>query len=188
MTAFATAPDLAKRLHRTFAAGDESEWIDELLEDASAFLRAEIGQEVFPRTTSTYTAYPTNGREDLPQIPVLAVTAVTRDGQNIPFTVRPGLVHVDGDEPCDVTFTWGYENPPRELTRVACVLVSQTLLPLEAQLGLTAGGLSSAQIDEFRIAWADAGEQSGMAIPERLLTRLRRTYGRGDVHIQETDG
>jgi len=68
------------------------------------------------------------------------------------------------------------------------VLVSQTLITLEAQLGLTAGGLSSAQIDEFRLAWANAGEQSGMEIPPRLLASLRRQFGRGDVHVLETNG
>jgi hypothetical protein len=188
MTAFATAEDLGNRLRRTFQEGDESDWITELLEDASEHIRGEIGQKVFPRTTSTYTAYPTNGREDLPQVPVVAVTGVTRDGHDVPFTTRPGRVLVDGDDPCDITFTWGYENAPRELTRVACVLVSSTLITLEAQLGLTAGGLSSAQIDEFRLAWANAGEQSGMEIPPRLLDSLRRQFGRGDVHVVETNG
>jgi len=188
MTAFAKAADLGKRLQRTFTAGAETEWIDELLADASSYLRGEIGQVVFPRTTSTYTAYPTNGREDLPQHPVVTVDAVVRDSVGIEFTYRPGRITVDCDDPCDVTFTWGYETAPRELTRVACVLVSQTLITLEAQLGLTAGGLSSAQIDEFRLAWANAGEQSGMEAPPRLLASLRRQFGRGDVHVSETDG
>lgn len=188
MDAFATAEQLGKRLKRTFTDGAEKEWIEELLEDATAYLRSEIEQEIYPRTTSTYTAYPTNGREDLPQVPIVEVLAVTRDGQDLDFRYLPGRVLVDDDAPCDVTFTWGYATVPRELTRVTCVLVSQVLMLLEAELGLTVGGLSSAQIDEFRLAWADAGEQSGMTLPDRLRDRLRRQYGRGDVHVAEASG
>lgn len=185
MSAFATAGDLGKRLKRTFQEGDEVNWINELLEDASSYLRSVIGQEVFPRTTSTYTAYPTNGREDLPQWPVVSVQEVRRNGALITYRYEPGVVIVGSDEPCEITFTWGYETAPRELSRLACVLVSQTLLPLEAELGLTAGGLSSAQIDDFRIAWADGGEQSGMTLTEHAENRIRREFGRGDVHVTE---
>ena len=60
--------------------------------------------------------------------------------------------------------------------------------PLEAKLGLTVGGLSSAQIDDFRLAWADGGEGSGMSLPERLATALRQTYGQGAVYVVETRG
>ena len=188
MTAFATAADLGKKLKRDFAEGEETEWIEELLEDASGLIRTELEQEVFPRRTSTYTAYPTNGREDLPQWPVVSVDAVTRNGEPIAWTYRPGILTVDGDEPCEVTFTWGYENAPRELQRLTCVLVSQALLPLEAQLGLTVGGLSSAQIDDFRLAWADGGKESGMELTEHNVRRIRRQFSRGSVHVSESSG
>jgi hypothetical protein len=188
MTAFATIEDLEKRLHRTFDVG-EREWIEELLEDASEHLRTVvIGQQVFPRQQTTYTAYPDAGREDLPQWPVVSIDSVTRDDIEIPYRYRPGYIVVDGDEPADVTFTWGYATAPRELARVTCVLVSQTLLPLEAKLGLTVGGLSSAQIDDFRLAWANGGEGSGMTLPDRLADSLRQTYGQGAVHVVETRG
>lgn len=188
MDAFAVAADLGKRLKRTFTEGEETEWIDSLLADASSYLRGEIGQEVFPRRQSTYTAYPMNGREDLPQHPVVSVDAVTRDGTPIDFTVRPGFVLVDGDDPCDITFTFGYAEAPSELLRLACVLVSQTLITVEAQLGLTAGGLSSAQIDDFRLAWANAGQESGMTLTPHALASIQRQFGCGGVAVVGTDG
>lgn len=187
MEAFATADELAKRLRREFT-DDEKEWLNELLEDASAHLRDIIGDPVFPRVTTTYIAYPSGGREDIPGKPIVAVTSVTRGGRPIQHVYRPGYIIVDSDEPCEVTFTAGYSEPPRELARIACVLVSQTLITLEAQLGLTAGGLSSAAIDDFRLAWANAGEQSGMELQPRTEGMLRDRYGPGRIHVGGTNG
>src|SRR5690606_36457363 len=141
-----------------------------------------------PRVTTTYTAYPSGGREDNPGKPIVAVEAVTRGGEPVAFRYRPGYITVDSDEPCEVTFTAGYAEAPRELARLACVLVSQTLITLEAQLGLTAGGLSSAAIDDFRLAWANAGEQSGMELLPRTEDALRDRYGPGRAHHGGTSG
>lgn len=185
MEAFAAATDLATRLNRVFTAEEEA-WIDELLADASAHLRSIIGQQVFPRQTVTYTAYPQAGREDLPQWPVVSVTSVTRESVPIDFEYRPGFILVSGDDPCEVTFTFGLTTAPDELKRLACVLVSSALLPLEQKLGLTAGGLSSVAIDDFKLAWADAGEQSGMALTKHAEASIRRQFGRGDVVMVET--
>lgn len=185
MVAFATADDLATRLNRVFTEAEEA-WIDELLADATAHLQSVIGQQVYPQTTSEYVAYPSGGRVDLPQWPVVEVVSVERDGAAIDYTYRPGFVMVDGDDPCDVTFTWGYETVPGELKRLACVLVSQALLPLEAKLGLTAGGLSSVAIDDFKLAWADAGEQSGMTLTVHAEASIRRQFGQGNVTVMET--
>lgn len=186
MVAFATAAELGKKLNRTFAAGAETEWIDELLADASDHLRSVIGQQVFPQTTSEYTAYPSGGRVDLPQWPVVGVVSVKRDGATLDHKYRPGFIMVAGDEPCDVEFTWGYSTVPNELKRLACVLVSSALLPLEQKLGLTAGGLSSVAIDDFKLAWADAGEQSGMALTKHAEESIRKQFGQGNVTVMET--
>lgn len=186
MVAFATAAELGKKLKRTFAPGYETEWIDELLSDASDHLRSVIGQEVYPQTTSTYVAYPSGGRVDLPQWPVISVGAVERDGKAVAHTYRPGFIVVGSDEPVDVTFTWGYEVAPKELKRLACVLVSQTLIPLEAELGLSAGGLSSVAIDDFKLAWADAGEASGMSLTTHAEAAVRRAFGQGNIDVIET--
>lgn len=187
MEPFAKAGELATRLRREFN-DEEKKWLDELLVDASAHLRDVIGDPVFPRVTTTYTAYPSGGREDIPGKPIVSVDAVTRAGVDVPFQYRPGYITVSGDEPCEVTFTSGYEEAPRELARLACVLVSQTLITLEAQLGLTAGGLSSAAIDDFRLAWANAGEQSGMELQPRTEDMLRDRYGAGRVYVGGTSG
>lgn len=186
-TAFATADELGGKLRRTFT-DEEKEWIEDLLEDAASFLRGQLDHQwIYPRRSTTYTAYPSGGREFLPQHPVVSVDAVTRGGVNIPYTYREGYMYVTGCEPVDITFTFGYAVAPRELARLSCVLVSQTLLPLEAELGLTAGGLSSAQIDEFRIAWADGGAQSGMTLTDTALASLVRQFGISTDAVVETN-
>lgn len=185
MTAFATHVELAALLKRTFTVPEQA-WVTELLDAASSYLRGEIGQLVFPRTTSTYVAYPNGGREDLPQWPVVSVDAVERGGVDIEFTYRPGYIKVRGDDPCDVTFTWGFEDAPSELNRLACVLVSAALLPLEQGLGLSVGGLSSVALDDFKVAFADAGAAAGMVLPPIQLASIRRQFGRGDVTVVET--
>lgn len=186
MVAFATAAELGTRLNRTFTSGAETDWIDGLLADASDHLRLVIGQQVYPQTTSEYVAYPSGGRVDLPQWPVIGIVSVERDSEAIDYTYRPGYITVDGDEACDVKFTWGYASIPPELKRLACVLVSQSLTTLEAQLGLTAGGLSSVALDDFKLAWADAGAQSGMVLTEHAEASIRRQFGQGDVQVLET--
>lgn len=186
MVAFATAADLGKRLKRTFASGSETEWIDELLADATAHLQSVIGQKVYPRTTSEYVAYPSGGRVDLPQWPVVEIVSVKRDGAPVDYTYRPGFIMVNGDDPVDVKFTWGHHAVPDELKRLACVLVSSALLPLEQKLGLTAGGLSSVAIDDFKLAWADAGAQSGMALTPHAEAAIREQFGQGSVHVAES--
>ena len=186
MVAFATAAELGLKLNRTFTPGAETAWINGLLADASEYLRKVIGQQVYPQTTSEYTAYPSGGRVDLPQWPIVAVVSVKRDGADIDYLYRPGFIMVTGDDPCDVKFTWGYADAPNELVRLACVLVSQTLLPLEAKIGLTAGGLSSVAIDDFKLAWADAGAQSGMTLTEHAEAAVKQQFGQGGILVMET--
>lgn len=183
--AFATYEDLEARLQRTFTT-EEQPWITTLLEDASTYLRSVIGYDIYPQASATFTAYPDGGRVDIPQYPVVTVDAVQRDGGDIDYTYRPGYIIVAGDEATDVTFTYGLETAPDDLVRLACVLVSAALLPLEQSLGLTAGGLSSVQIDDFKIAWADAGASSGMVLPPIQAAALRAQWGKGSSVVVET--
>lgn len=185
MVAFAEAADLAKLLNRVFTA-DEIIWVDDLLDAASTYLRSAIGQDVYPQTQSTFVAYPDSGRVDLPQWPVVSVDTVERDAVAVDFTYRPGFLMVSCDDPVDVTFTWGYATAPPELVRLACVLVSQALLTLENDIGLTAGGLSSVAIDDFKLAWADAGEQSGMTLTRHAEAAVKRQFGRGGSWVVDT--
>jgi len=184
--AFATADDLAARLNRTFT-DDEAAWIDTLLEDASAYLREDVlGLQVYPQATATFVAYPGSGEIDLPQSPVVSVDSVQVNGTDTSYTRYDNTLYVGTNEPVSVTFTYGYEEPPASLKRWACVLVSQALIPLELKLGLTAGGLSSVAIDDFKASFADAGEATGMQLSERNITQLRAAFGRPATHVVGT--
>jgi hypothetical protein len=81
-----------------------------------------------------------------------------------------------------VTFTFGYAVAPDGLKRWTCLLVSQALVPLELNLGLSVGGLSSVALDDFKVAFADGGEATGMSLSDRNVALLRRQYGT-DVHV-----
>ena len=186
--AFATYEQLGTALNRTFTVGAESDWITSLLEDASTYLREDvIGQQVFPQTTASFLAWPEgSGAIVLPQAPVIAVTGVTLAGAPIDFEWRDNLVTVATDKQVEVTFTYGYTTPPEGLKRWACVLVSQALQLLENQLGLSVGGLSSLAIDDFRLAFANAGEETGMTLSDRNIALIRRQYSTGDVHVTDS--
>lgn len=196
MDAFATYTDLEARLHREFSV-DERPWITTLLEDASTYLRNDVlGLQVYPQSTSTVRLWPEGGRVDIPTQPLISIDAVERDGEAIEYTQRENTIWVPiafatpavttatrVEAPVDVTFTYGYETAPESLKRWTCVLVSQALLPIEANLGLTAGGLSSVQLDDFRAAFADAGEMSGIALSDRNIQLLRQQFGVRQVHV-----
>ena len=188
MDAFATYIDLGLRLNRTFVVGVESAWITSLLEDASTYLRDDvIGLQVFPQSTSTFTAYPDGGDVTLPQEPLISIGSVVRAGVTLvldtDYTRRNSTLTFFNNDPVDITFTYGYTFPPESLKRWAMVLVSQTLIPLEQQLGLTAGGLSSISIDDFKAAWANAGEESGTTLTDRNIKLLRQQFGSRSSYV-----
>lgn len=187
MTAFATIDELATLLQREFTEA-ESERAQLLLDAASAHLRDAIGQEVFPTQSVTYVAYPSFGREDLPQWPVVSVDSVERDGVPVAFTYRPGFILVSGDDPCDVTFTFGAAVAPPELNRLTLALASQALPILEMGLGVSVGGLSSIALDDFRAAFADGGEGTGVTLTPHARQAVQRSFGRGGVTVVEVSG
>ena len=177
MDAFANVDQLSTKLNRTFS-DTEKTWMTELLEDASTYLREDvIGQQIYPQSTSTFTAWPDGGRIDLPQHPVASVDSVTHEGHAIAWHRRDDTIYVDTDEAVEVTFTYGFATPPEGLVRWTCVLVSQALVPLELKLGLTVGGLSSVSIDDFKASFADGGAGTGMTLSDRAERNLRAQYG-----------
>lgn len=191
MDAFATVADLELRLNRDFAAGAETAWITALLEDASTYLRDDVlGLQVFPQSTSTFRAWPDGGRVDMPQQPVISIDSVERDSvalvEDSDYTRRDSTLTFRNDLPVDITFTYGYDAAPESLKRWACVLVSQALTTLEAGLGLTVGGLSSVAIDDFKAAYADAGEMTGITLSDRNIALLREQFGVGGTHVVTT--
>ena len=182
MDAFATYQDLEARLNRVFSV-DEQAWITTLLEDASTFLREDvIGLQVYPQSTVTFTAWPVNGEVVLPQQPVISVTSVEVGGDAIDYVLRDGVVFVDTVDQVTIEFTFGYAVAPEGLKRWACVLVSQALIPVELGLGLSVGGLSSVALDDFKAAFADAGESTGIALSDRNIALIRGQYNSG-VHV-----
>lgn len=183
MDAFATFSDLGLLLNRNFTFAEQP-WITGLLESASTYLREDvIGQQVYPQTTSTFLAWPDgDGTVTLPQFPVIAVTAVTADSVPVDFVWRDDHIETSQTGQVAVTFTYGYATPPAGLTRWACVLVSQALIPLELNLGLTVGGLSSVAVDDFKAAFADAGDAAGMQLNDRNIELIRSQYASG-VHV-----
>jgi hypothetical protein len=184
--AFATADDLAARLNRAFSIEEET-WVTTLLEDASTYLRDLIGWQVFPQESATFTAWPVSGEVELPQQPVISVDSVEVDGDAVGYELRDGFVVLDEytAEQVTVTFTFGYAVAPDGLKRWACVLASQAMAPVELGLGLSVGGLSSVSLDDFKAAFADGGEQTGMSLSDRNISLIRRQY-RGEVEVGGT--
>jgi len=184
--AFATADEFAQRMNRVFT-GDELTWIGLLLEDASTYLREDVlGMQVWPQSQALFTAWPDGGRVDMPQQPVVSIDSVQRDGVDVEYRRRDSTIYVYDDDPVDVTFTFGYVVAPDSLKRWTYVLVSQVLLTLEQQLGLTAGGLSSVQLDDFKAAWADAGDNSGITLSDRNIALIREQFGAKSTHVVST--
>ena len=178
MEPFANADELSKRMQRTFTA-DEKLWLTELLKDASGYLRSLTVWELYPRRQATFTAWPgALGSIELPQHPIVSIDRVAElSGATVPHEFREGRVYVADREAKKVTFTFGYDEAPDEMRRWACVLVSQALLPIELKLGLSIGGLSSIALDDFRVAFSNGGEQTGMQLSERNELRIRRDFG-----------
>lgn len=176
MTAFATHVELGKRLGRTFTPGEQL-WVTELLGDAAEYMRGIIGEQVYPPKQVTFTAWPDCGRVDLPASAVQSIDTVTRDGQPVSF--RRVLAHLDvaGSGPVDVTITVGFTAAPRDLVALNCAMVSSQVMLVEAGLGLQVGGLSSVALDDFKVAFADAGEQTGLSLPAMQQEYLRNRYG-----------
>jgi hypothetical protein len=188
--AFATYQNLEARLNRTFT-DTEQPWITTLLEDASTYLRDDVlGLQVFPQSSSTVTFWPDGGRVDIPNPPLISIDLVVQDGvtlvDGVDYERRDSILSFQSDLPVTVTFTYGFATAPVSLQRWACVLVSQALLPIEQGLGLTVGGLSSVAIDDFKIAFADAGEATGMALTDRNISLIRRQFGASDTVVVTT--
>ncbi|MBB4072050.1 hypothetical protein [Canibacter oris] len=177
MASFATYEDLEKRLGRVFEPS-EREWISTLLEDAAEYLRGVIGQRVWPPAAVTFTDVPTAGLVRLPQLPVASIESVTdATGKPVPYKQLPAAIRVKGTRPVTVSYRYGVMDPPRELIRLSCVLVSQTLVSLSHQLGLTSAGVSSIAIDDFRIAFANGGEQTGFTLTPHTIAAIQKQFG-----------
>lgn len=189
---FATVADLSAR---KIPIPDE-DLAAELCEEASDFLRDEIGWQVYPAAEITVAhrlGWPRQGTEvHLPGTPIRGVTQVAIDG----FVVDPQrwmlvdnviIFGVWRPEPhwhlqrheasvIEVTYTVGYDSPPPELMRWTRVLVADALARIAD--GLPVGATpASLGVDDFRVQFSTQQQAGELPIPLRVLERLRARYG-----------
>lgn len=187
---FADPDDLAARLGVTYTSAEEDQ-AQVHLDDATAYLQAELGQFI-EAGTATYTTRVHNNPVRLPQQPVTEVTTVLVDGeettdfefidQELWIPARQGHLNsfqINGHAYADltVTFGYGYETIPADLKAWCCVLASQSL---DAAAGGTLGAprVRSEQIDDYAVTYVTDGS-TAMSLPGDVLERLRSRYGAG---------
>ena len=187
---FATPTDLALRLGVTFTV-QETLQAQAFLDDATAYLQAELGQ-LITAGTATYTTRAYCNPIRLPQQPVTAVTTVLIDGeattgfefidQEVWIPARQGhlysfAIHGHAYADLTVTFDYGYAAIPAELKAWCCVLASQAR---DAAAGGSLGAprVRSEQIDDYSVTYVTDGT-TAMSLPDDVLERLRARYGAG---------
>ncbi len=186
---FATVAQLSTRLGRTFAVGAETTQAQAMLDDATAYLVGEIGGQLVEAGTAvvTLTVDPSTDRVRLPQWPVSAVNSVELNTVAITdWTLVGGHLVRAGGWPAiagatharvDVDFDYGLDTVPPELTSWACVLAAGALAQVARGGTLSAAGVSSERIDDYAVNYEPGS--TAFALPERVLTRLRASYGAG---------
>lgn len=170
----------------------------ELCEEASDFLRDEIGWQVYPAAQVTIKHRRDRFRDGLevhlPGNPIRSVDLVSIDGMVVDSQrwVLVDNVLIFGVwriEPywqlrrpeasiVEVTYTVGYDSPPPDLMRWARILVADQL-DRNAN-GLVPGALPATMgVDDFRVGFSARQQAGDLPIPERTLERLRARYGSG---------
>lgn len=188
MASFATPSDIEERLNVTYTA-EETAQAQAFLDDATAWLQAEIGQ-LITAGTATYTTRVRSLPVRLPQQPVTEVTTVLVDDvattdfdfvdQELYLNDLWGLGHVgdlDGYVDVTVTFDYGYSVVPAELKAWCIVLASQAMQSAEGG-SLGAPRVRSEQIDDYSVTYVTDGT-TAMSLPGEVLERLRARYGAG---------
>ena len=143
-----------------------------------------VSTGTFDEATGTYPEiltvhYTGPGRIKYPSMVVSEKTPVGQvlASQDVTLSLPVGFTSA-----VEISFTYGHALAPEGLKRWAMVLVSQVMVPLELKLGLTVGGLSSVAIDDFKAAFADAGEATGISLSDRNIEMIRRQYSTG-THV-----
>lgn len=189
--AFATADDLEARLGVTFTPSETTQ-ADAFLDDATAYLQAEIGQLIEAGTATYTTRWRGDGPIRLPQSPVTGITSVELNGAaTTDFDFIDQELHLQGwwggetrfDGPwtgtyidVTVTFTYGYAAVPAELKTWALALASQ-MMASAAGGSLGMPSVRSETIDDYSVSYVTDG--SNMSLPAPILDRLRARYGQG---------
>lgn len=178
-TAFATVADLQARTKVAYTGAD-IDWVNTLLDDASEHLRDILGWQVYPATQATYTTKVRAGVFNrLPIQPVISLDSVSIPATFMSYDVYDGGFETDTNGIATVTFTAGYQAPPRSLVSWCCVLAAQ-VIDAVTKLGMLGnGGLSSVSIDDFKLVWSQSAENGlgGYTLPDRVVAQLRESYG-----------
>lgn len=199
---FATPTDLAARLGRDLT-DIETLQAPAFLADASAALRAEIGWQVYPATSVTVTlpAVP-RSREGarnvqwwtasvyLPGKPIQSIESVTVPVVDLaafpdagPFQIpEPWYQLIDGllwlrwsAEHVTVTYTVGYAAAPADLTAWTCVIAADSLA--KASMNVYGAVPATIGVDDFKVGYSQRQQDGDLPVPERVLDRLRASYG-----------
>lgn len=187
--AFASTTQLATRLGRTFTTAETSQ-ARALLDDATAFLQSELGGQLVESGSLTFTALvdPHETRIRLPQWPLRSLTSVTLNGETVTTEVehKDGHLTRPGGWPSQagaefaevvIAYDYGLDEIPPELVSWCCVLAAGALAQVARGGSLGASGVASERIDDYAVSYRDGS--TVFEIPERVLSRLRASYGAG---------
>lgn len=193
----ATPTELSTLLKVDPYTGTELAQVTDLLDKASAEIRAAIGQYI-TRVDDETIELPVYSRElllDLPELPVVSVSAALIDGTAVADYKPVGskLYRRYGwlsDAGCGyepsvvtVTYTHGMTEIPEELNTLCLALAAAGKAQIadgSGTLGPIPGVVSEA-IDDYRVQNA-GGEDAVphvMTLPEATIERLRARYGTG---------
>lgn len=181
-TGFAAVADLQARTKVVYAGAD-IDWVQSILNDASAHLRDILGWQVFPAISASYTTKLQAGMfHRFPQSPASGASTSYLDNSG-PIPAAPAMFD-GGFVPsksgiATVTFTAGYSIAPPSLVSWSCVLAAQ-VIDAVTKLGMLGnGGLSSVAIDDFKLVWSQSVENGlgGYTLPDRVVAQLRASYG-----------
>lgn len=175
---FASAADLSARGWSGTASPDR---VDEALRNASTFLRAEIGWQVYPPAQVVTTAREWTSTVRLSGAPIRRVHSVMagdRAVDDTAYEVDGALLHLtSGSRAVCVTYDVGYDSAPDELVAWTCVLAADEL----ARAGDPddAGGArpASESLADWRVTYSRRQQEGDLPIPQRVLDRLRSAYG-----------
>lgn len=177
---FADPSTFGTKLKRTFEE-DELATVQAHLDDATAYLQAEIGQLVEAGTsTFTETVECPRTRIDLPQQPVRQVTEVKINNEPVEDyrLIKGGIVRDSGwHGDVEITFDHGMTTIPGELAMYCCVLASGSLSQVERNGALTSGSVTSERIDDYSVQYTQ--NENSFSLPDRNLEQLRSRYGQG---------
>lgn len=193
---FATAQDLATRLMVTFTT-TQTAAVEQLLADASDFLRDLIGQQVTAGTTTFTTKAPVDSSElVLPQQPARAITSVKVGGQtwsnfelvdgrllfdryggNLDYALAQGSRY--GYVDVQVQFTHGITTVPRILKVWTLALASQAFAQIKNTESIGNPGLTSQRLDDWAQNYGAGDATAAWSVPEQVVERLRAKFGLG---------